>query len=200
MRESPAGYRERTGRLPRVADPSAARSAPITVPRPLGEGETCPTLYRDPGPQALGLFHQGALRELAGPGASCVFLRDAAPVPHEVPEHGFGMLVVLEPLAMGPWFSGHAGVYIAERERMPAPGTLGLVPPGESLPELDEKLDDVRELRALREILGGGAYDERVRDAARAVRQYLEDWQVVERHSAPLRAVLLGPVSAAGRS
>jgi hypothetical protein len=50
----------------------------------------------------------------------------------------------------------------------------------------------VPDAAALREALGGAAYDKQVDDAKNKLRSYLEDWEAVERNSIPLRALLDG--------
>ncbi len=200
MRETPAQHRARTGAWPPASDVSVAGpvlgsvagSVASPAPRPPLADEPCPTLYRDVGPQALSAFLDGTLARLSGPDAPCLFLRDATLPPYGASAPQFGLLVLLQPLSLGPWLSGQEGIWVAERDRMPAAGTLAAVPGDEPLAALDTRLVDVPDAAGLRETLGGARYDERLAAMREALRAYLEDWRSVERASRPLRAVLDG--------
>lgn len=194
MKETPERYRARTGQAMPVTDVRIAGEVLGTVPRPPREDEVVPTLFRDVGPQALGLFHEGALVELQGPGSACVFLRDVTLPGFTEVVTEMGVLVFLQPVSLGPWLSGQDGIWVAENGRWPAKDTLAFAPPdaAKDLVALDATLVDVADAASLREALGGARYDEQVEDAKRRVKQYLEDWEQVERDSIPLRAVLDG--------
>lgn len=198
MKETPKEYATRTGQAVPVTDVRAGGEELGTIARPVGEDEAVPTLYRDVGPQALGLFHEGALVNLEGPGSSCIFMRDATLPGFTEVVGELGVLTILQPVSMGPWVSGQSGIWIAENGRWPAKGAIAFAPPEASsdLVALDAKLVDVPDAAALREALGGALYDKQVDDAKNKLRQYLEDWEGVERNSIPLRALLDGPSEA----
>lgn len=195
MRETPEQYAERTGRAMPVTDVRVAGEILGTAPRALRPDEVVPTLFRDVGPQALGLFHDGALVDLEGPGSACIFMRDASLPGFTEVVRELGVLVILRPVSLGPWVSGQEGIWVAEKGRFPAPGELAFAPPHATgdLAALERTLDDVPDAAAMREALGGERYDQQVEDAKRRLRQYLEDWEQVERSSIPLRAILQGP-------
>lgn len=195
MKETPEQYRARTGSLAPVTEVSIAGAELGTTPRSLREDEVVPTLFRDVGPQALGLFHEGALVDLEGPDSVCVYMRDASLPGFTECVTEFGVLTVLQPVSMGPWVSGQSGIWIAEKGRWPVAGSIAFSPAEATadLAALDAKLVDVPDAAALREALGGAAYDSSVDDSKRRLRQYLEDWEQVERNTIPLRALLEGP-------
>jgi hypothetical protein len=192
MRESPRGFSVRTGQPPPTTDVRVASALLGTTARPLAPDEPCPTLFRDVGPQALHLFLNGKLARLGGPDAGCVFLRDATLPGFSGVVRELGVLAFLQPLALGPWFSGQPGIYVAEPSRMPPPATLGFVPRVESIAEIDRKIADAPDTRAMREALGGATYDEAVAAVTHDLSQYLEAWQHVERESRPWRAIVQG--------
>ena len=198
MRETPEKYRARTGNAAPVTDVSIAAGELGTTPRPPREDEVVPTLFRDVGPQALGLFLEGALVDLQGPDSVCVYMRDATLPGFMECVAEFGALTILQPVSMGPWVSGQAGIWIAEKGRWPVKGSIAFSPAEATadLTALDAKLVDLPDAAALREALGGAAYDVAVDDSTRRLRQYLEDWEAVERNTIPLRAVLKGPSQA----
>lgn len=195
MRETPEQYRARTGQMPPVTDVSVAAGELGTTPRPVREDEPVPTLFRDVGPQALALFHEGALVDLEGPDSVCIYFRDASLPGFTECVTELGVLTVLQPISMGPWVSGQSGIWIAERGRWPVKGSIAFSPAEATadLVALDAKLADVPDAASLREALGGTDYDRQVEDSKRRLRQYLEDWEQVERNSIPLRALLEGP-------
>jgi hypothetical protein len=192
VKETPASFLARTGSRPPATDVSIAGELLGTSPRPPGDDEVCPTLYRDVGPQALAAFLDGSLRTLAGPDSLCTFLRDATLPGYSACVEEFGVLVFLQPLTLGPWLSGQEGIWVAERAQMPPEGTLGFVPAGESLPALDARLTSAATTASLREALGGRAWDDRVASSRDGLRRYLAEWSRVERAAAPLRARLDG--------
>jgi hypothetical protein len=105
------------------------------------------------------------------------------------------VLTILQPVSMGPWVSGQSGIWVAENGRYPQPkDAIAFAPPDDAkdLAALDRRLVDVPDAAALREALGGALYDKAVADAKNKLRQYLEDWEQVERNTIPLRAILDG--------
>lgn len=194
MRETPAEFLRRTGHPVPDADVSIAGELLGTVPRPPREDEPCPTLYRDVGPQALAAWLEGGLARLEGPASECIFLRDATLPGYSACVEQFGVLVFLQPLALGPWLSGQDGIWVAENGRLPPAETMGFVPGGTDLKALDPKLLSAATRDELREACGDD-YDARVEASRRALAGYLEEWRVVERLSAPIRAALDGPDS-----
>ncbi len=195
MKETPEQYRTRTGEPPPVTDVRVAGEELGTTPRPVRDDEPVPTLFRDVGPQALGLFHEGALVDLQGPDSVCTWFRDATLPGFTEVVAEFGVLTVLQPVSMGPWVSGQSGIWVAERGRWPVKGSIAFSPAEATadLVALDAKLVEVPDAAALRAALGGNAYDQQVDDSKRRLRQYLEDWEQVERNSIPLRSLLEGP-------
>jgi hypothetical protein len=190
MRETPREFERRTGQPMPATDVRIAGELLGSHARPLAEDEVCPTLYRDVGPHALHAFLQGKLATLEGPDSLCIFMRDATLPGFSTVVREMGMLTVLEPLAMGPWFSGQSGIYVAERGLMPR--AIGFVPQVESIAEVDAKLEQVSDTETLREALGGVRYDEQVREAKNAVQQYLELWSQVEAQASAWRTLVGG--------
>ena len=192
MRETPKQFAARTGKEAPMTDVSVAGAALATTVRPLVGDEACPTLYRDIGPQALMRFLDGKLDRLAGPKAPCVFMRDATLPGFTGVVRELGVLVFLQPLAIGPWVSGQPGIYVAETGLMPPAPTLGFVPRAENLPEVDAQIANAPDASALREALGGARYDEQVTDVRGDLGQYLEIWRALETEAAPWRALVGG--------
>lgn len=192
MRETPRAFATRTGAPPPASDVRIAGEVLGSAARPLDEDEACPTLFRDVGPQALQLFLEGKLTRLEGPASPCVFLRDATLPGFTGVVRELGVLVFLQPLTLGPWFSGQPGIYVSELSRMPPAQTLGFVPRVESIADAAAKIGDALDTAAMREALGGARYDAEVADVKHELAQYLETWQHIERESQPWRSILAG--------
>lgn len=122
MRETPRGFRRRTG---------ASYQPPgwlLEQGRPLAPGEACPTLFRYPGPCGLsdffaaGLPHLGPVR--GGPlwMASMRLWRDVSGA------RLFGTLAVLQPLHANPCRSRRRGVYVGVNTRL-RPEHVAWLPP-----------------------------------------------------------------------
>src|SRR3954453_3119284 len=82
--------------------------------RPVAPGEACPVLFRDIGPAALALFLRGKLPRLAGPLSPIVYMRTADHVEPYTDYEKTGRLVMLRPLAIGPWHSGVPHIYVSK--------------------------------------------------------------------------------------
>lgn len=195
MRETPAEYASRTGAPPPASRITAKCTELGSSPRPLADDEPCPTLYRDVGPQALGAFLDGTLTRYGPERTPWLYLRDASLPSFSRCADELGLLVFLQPLAIGPW-RGNPGIWVSEPERTPPRDTVAFLPGGEDVHSVDGRLADVADVAALREALGGAEYDARVEASTRALRVYLEGWELAERVSRPLRAALDGPSTA----
>jgi hypothetical protein len=141
MRETPDAYLRRTGAPVPATDVSVAGPILGTRPRPPAPGEPCPTLYRDVGPQALAQFVRGEATQFEGRGSACAFLRDATLPAYSSCVEQFGALVLLQPLALGPWVSGQAGIWVSEAGRMPPHDVVAIVPAGVDLPDFDARIE-----------------------------------------------------------
>src|SRR6476660_5579182 len=98
---------------PIADDLSAFRWHTGATLRPLAPGEPCPGLFRDIGPLALALFLRGKLPRLAGPLSPIVYMRTADYVEPYTDFERTGRLVLLRPLALGPWHSGVPHIYVS---------------------------------------------------------------------------------------
>jgi hypothetical protein len=190
MRETPFEYRRRTRERVPTGNLSEAAGLLGLGARPPREDEPCPNLYRDVGPQALSRFLAGKLRRLEGPEARCIFMQDATLPGWSPCARELGLLVLLQPLSVGPWLSGQDGIWVAERGRMAPTGTIGFVPGDMDLRELDRSIEDAKTVADLREALGGAEYDEQVEQSRWAIAGYLDELSEVARRSAPLCAAL----------
>lgn len=172
-----AGFEKRTGLryAPGAAPPGA---------RALRARETCPTLFRYPGPDGLLELLQGSLRRLAPPGRPLVWLerdpRGRAGQPRSV--RLFGTAAILQPLRLSPWAAPAAGVYLAENAAVDPGAGLVWVPP----PALAAGLpwDRLRTPRQLLERVGSGYADAREATLER-LRRYLEELDALRRAGAP---------------
>jgi hypothetical protein len=91
MRETISAYRARTGKS----------YTPSSAGRPLGDDESCPTLFRYPGAGALLEALSTRLARLGPPGAETLWLCEDPTVPAPGGAGRFGALAVLAPLALG---------------------------------------------------------------------------------------------------
>lgn len=155
--------------------------------RPLAEGEPCPILFRDLGPEALARFLRGALPRLAGPLTPITYLRTAAFREPYVDHESIGRVIVLRPLALRPWHSGVPDVFVARA----APGIdeaiVGFVPGALDLAAVGRRAAAMRCTAELREELGGAAYDGLVRDSLDQLDRLGAELTTTERAAAPLR-------------
>jgi hypothetical protein len=164
MRETPYEFRATGERYP-ADDLSGFRWNTGATLRPIAPGEPCPALFRDIGPAALALFLRGTLPRLAGPLSPIVYMRTADYVePYTDFEHT-GRLVILRPLALGPWHSGVPHIYVSRARPGVDLGTVGFVPGDVPLVEAARLVEDATNARELREAFGGRAHDDAVAES-----------------------------------
>ncbi len=151
-----------------------------SVPTPLAPDEPCPILFRDAGPDGVGNFLEGILTTLAGREAPVVFLRSAGvPFPTRAAEE-FGELILVRPMALHPWRTSEAGVYVVARDASPV--GVGFLPPGTDRIEIARVAAAMVDERELREHLGTD-YGE----ALARIRAYQEERAAVEAIAGEIR-------------
>jgi hypothetical protein len=178
MRESVAGF-ERRGE--RYAPPARLR----LLGEPLGQRESCPTLYRFPGPEALLAHFQERLRRLAPPGLGHVWLTSRPTGAYPRPVACFGTLVVLRPLELQACrthcFTHTRDNWVALDRTLP-PDALAWMPP--SLARAGVDLDRVRDAEQARRRFGPRYDDERFAVQER-LSSYLEELSELRRAGVP---------------
>lgn len=147
--------------------------------RPLARSDTCPTLFRYPGPCGLRDYFEGALERLGPPGRELwlaeVPLHDAVPGAAR-----FGTLAVLEPLRFSPCRSERPGIYVGvNRKARGVP--LVWVPPSALRARI--AWDAARTADDGGRALGPGAATERNR-VERRLRAYVAEMAALERAGA----------------
>lgn len=158
--------------------------------RPLADGEPCPLLFRDVGPVALALFLRGALPRLAGPLSPIVYLRTADHVEPYTDYEKTGRLVMLRPLALGPWHSGVPHVYVSKARPGVDRAAVGFVPGDVPLAESANRLSGATDTGELREAFGGRAYDEAVTESLHQLDRLAEELARSEPLADPLRQAI----------
>ncbi len=124
------------------------------TPRPLGDGEACPPLFRDLGPLGMQRYLSGRLRRLAGPMAPILYLRTASYAePYEDAEE-IGRLVILNPSRLAPWHAGYDGVFVAGAHMAPDPAHMVVVPTDWTFGVEAERLSGLPDANAVREVIG----------------------------------------------
>lgn len=108
MKERVSSFEARSGRR---YDPPGAL---VQMARVLKPRESCPTLFRQPGPEALSAFLQGALGTLGAPDSPWLWLADQPLGTSRRSAALFGVIAVLEPLRLSPCLlPGRKGHYLA---------------------------------------------------------------------------------------
>ncbi len=158
--------------------------------KPVVEGEPCPVLFRDIGPAALTLFLRGKLPRLAGPLSPIVYMRTAAHIEPYTDYEKTGRLVMLRPLALGPWHSGVPHVYVAKARPGVDHATVGFVPGDIPLADAAGRLRGADNSAKLREAFGGRAYDEAAAESLFQLDRLEEKLAQSEQLADPLRKAL----------
>lgn len=158
--------------------------------RPIARDEPCPVLFRDVGPKALLSFLAGTLERLAGPQTPITYLRTVEYQEPFVDHARTGRLVLLRPLALGPWHSGVPDVFVARATRTAPSGSVAFVPGAFDLRGVARLSAEVKDARELREALGGRELDARVEHERRSLVELVADLDVTEKLAEPLRRAL----------
>jgi hypothetical protein len=123
-------------------------------PRPLGDEEPCPPLFRDLGPLGMQRYLSGILRRLAGPMSPILYLRTARYAePYEDAEE-IGRLAILQPSRLTPWHAGYDQVFVAGAHMAPDPAHMVVVPTAWSFGVEAEHLSGLPDADAVREVIG----------------------------------------------
>lgn len=108
MKETVAQFEERTGA--RYVPPRSLRAHGL----PLGAREACPTLFRFPAPETLAALLSGARPRLAPDDRDFVWLASTiAGTERPGAARAFGVVAVVQPLALGIVKSDQRGIYLA---------------------------------------------------------------------------------------
>jgi hypothetical protein len=178
MKETAAGFERRTGE--RYAPPRSLR----LLGEPLGRRESCPTLFRFPGPEVLQAHFQERLRRLAPPGLGHVWLTSRPTGAYPRPVECFGTLVVLRPLELQACRT-HCFTHTRDNwvalDRAIEGGALAWLPP--SLVRANVDLDRVRDAEQARRRFGARYAEER-RLVAERLAAYLEELSELRRAGA----------------
>lgn len=147
--------------------------------------ESCPTLFRFPGPEGLQAHFQGRLRQLGPPGRSHLWLTSRPTGAYPRPVGLFGTLAVLQPLRLlscrTHCFTHTRDNWIA-LDRPVDPGEIAWIPP--SLTRAPISFDRIRTADDARRRFGKGYEDERLRTMDR-LSAYLEELSELRRAGAP---------------
>jgi hypothetical protein len=179
VKERVSAFERRTGE--RYAPPLWLRA----LGQALAAGESCPTLFRFPGPEGLQAHFQDRLQALGLPGRGHVWLTSRPTGAYPKPVDIFGTLAVLQPLRLQPCrthcFTHTRDNWIA-LDRAVDPGEIAWVPP--SRVRGGVSFDRIRTADDARRRFGAGYEDERLRVADR-LSAYLEELQELRRAGAP---------------
>jgi hypothetical protein len=178
VKESVTSFEKRTGE--RYAPPDWLGG----LGTPLGARESCPTLFRFPGPEGLQALFQGRLRALGPEGRGHLWLTSRPTGAYPRPVSLFGTLALLQPLRLQPCrthcFTHKRDNWIA-LDRAVAAEELAWVPPS-ALRGLS--FDRVRTAsEALRRF--GHAYEGERRRTEERLSAYLEELSELARTGAP---------------
>jgi len=155
--------------------------------RPLSGDELCPVLFRDLGPLAMAVFLRGRLERLAGPLSPLTYMRTSLYLERYIDYERFGRLVFLRPLALHPWHSGMANVYVARATRTAPAETIGFVPGNADFNRISHDLACMRDTYQLRELFGGKLYDDITACELHRLEAFAAQLREVEELAAPLR-------------
>lgn len=179
VRERVAAFERRTGQ--RYAPPLWLTA----LGDPLRSRESCPTLFRFPGPEGLQAHFQGRLRHTGLPGRAHVWLTSRPTGACARPVSLFGTLALLRPLHLHPCrthcFSHTKDNWIA-LDRAVAPEETAWVPP--SLVRSGVSLDRARTAGEAARRFGRGYESER-RRVEEQLSAYLEELSELRRAGAP---------------
>lgn len=189
MLETPRTFRAGGGCLP-SDDLAAFRWNTGAALRPIAPDEPCPVLFRDIGPAALARFLRGTLLRLAGPLSPIVYMRTAEFVEPYTDYEKTGRLVILRPLALGPWHSGIQHIYVARARLGIDPDNVGFVPGDVALSEAARLVSTAADTRELREALGGRIHDDAVAESLHQLDRLGEELARTEEIAEPLRKLL----------
>lgn len=169
------------------------------TPRPLAPEEPCPILFRDVGPGATLRFLRGELQRLAGPLTPLTYLRTWRYCEPYTDHEDTGRLVIARPLALQPWHSGVADIYVADARRSGAAALVAWVPAELPLRRAAELLSGARTAGEVREALGGRAHDAASCEGRHRLARLDQELAAAERLALPLRRALQGGDRAAAR-
>jgi len=188
MKETPRSFERRTG-IPYSPPPAVLEGRA----RPLGPRESCPTLFRYPGPEGLLEALRGGLEWLAPPGTDRVWLAGRPTAERARAARLFGTLALLQPLHLQPVATPRQGIFLAPNAPLPRGAQPVWVPPSQvaariSWDRLRTGADAVRRF-------GRGYAEEQDRTLER-LSAYLEELSAVRRAGAPplVRPWLAHPV------
>lgn len=170
MKESVQGFERRTGL--RYAPPATLAAAAHALAR----RESCPTLFRYPGPQGLAQLIGGTLRELSPPGTSWIWLHEKTPPERRLSAQRFGLLAILQPLRLSPVREGK-GVWLARAHAVPPDEPLVWVPP--SAVKRPVSLDRVNQPEQAVSRFGP-SYEAQRRQVTEQLDAYLEELSLLE--------------------
>ena len=179
VKESVAVFERRTGE--RYGPPAWL----LGLGEALSPRESCPTLFRFPGPEGLQAHFQGRLRLLSPPGRGHLWLTSRPTGAYPRPVDLFGTLAVLQPLRLQPCrthcFTHTRDNWIA-LDRGVDPGEIAWTPP--SLVRAPISFDRMRTADDARRRFGKGYEDERLRTMDR-LSAYLEELSELRRAGTP---------------
>lgn len=151
----------------------------------LSPRESCPTLYRFPGPEGLQAYFQDRLRLLSPPGRRHLWLTSRPTGAYPRPVALFGTLAVLQPLRLSPCRT-HCFTHTRDNwvalDRALDPDEVVWVPP--SRVRAPDGLEHARGASQARRLFGAGYAGERARIEERLA-AYLEELGELRRAGAP---------------
>ena len=179
MKERVLAFERRTGE--RYAPPAWL----LTLGEALTPRESCPTLFRFPGPEGLQAYFQGRLRLLSPPGRRHLWLTSRPTGAYPRPVDLFGTLAVLQPLRLSPCRT-HCFTHTRDNwvalDRALDPDEVAWIPPSHVRAPL--ALDRVRTAPEALRRFGAGYADERSRAQDRLA-AYLEELSELRLKDAP---------------
>jgi hypothetical protein len=176
VRESVAAFEKRTGLV--YAPPPFLRS----LGRALRVRESCPTLFRYPGPEGLHALLRGELRRLAPPEVDWVWLSRTPAATRAQGAGLFGTVALLEPLRLSPCMARERGAFLGANREVSEDLGLVWVPPSRLRARLP--WDRIREPD---EALGwfGPRHEEERAAVGERLALYLEELSALRRAGAP---------------
>jgi hypothetical protein len=101
-----------------------------------------------------------------------------------------GRLVILRPLSLGPWHSGVPHIYVSRARTGVDFGTIGFVPGDIPLAEATRRVGDAKDVRELRDALGGRIHDEAREESLHQLDRLAVELARTEAVADPLRKML----------
>jgi hypothetical protein len=179
VKEKVSDFERRTGE--RYAPPPWLRA----LGTPLGRRESCPTLFRFPGPEGLYAHLSGGLDALGPAGRGHVWLTSRPTGAYPRPVSFFGTLALLRPLRLHPCrthcFTHTRDNWVALDRRVTA-DEVAWVPP--ALARARVSFDRAPDAAAVRRLFGP-AYDDESRRTLEALGRYLEELSELRRAGVP---------------